>query len=127
MKTFSLLLIGCQIGTLALGASPVAAQMGRMGGGNPLQWFDKADTNRDNRVTLSDFQRLQQALLETRQALYDSREREAKALEQLSRAPPPTVTARAFSPPPPRFLRLARNLEILKFGFGATLIMSEIR
>ena len=58
--------------------------------------------NRDNRVTLSDFQRLQQALLETRQALYDSREREAKALEQLSRAPPPTVTARAFPPPPPR-------------------------
>jgi hypothetical protein len=54
------------------------------------------------RVTLSDFQRLQQALLETRQALYDSRDREAKALEQLSRAPPPTASAKAFPPPPPR-------------------------
>ena len=54
------------------------------------------------RVTLSDFQRLQQALLETRQALYDSQERESSAtvaLEQLRCAPP---VATAFPPPPPR-------------------------
>ena len=36
------------------------------------------------RVTLSDFQRLQQALLETRQALYDSQERESSATAALS-------------------------------------------
>lgn len=55
MKTFSLLLIGCQIGALALGASPAAAQTGRLGGGEPMQWFDKADTNRDDRVTSAEF------------------------------------------------------------------------
>lgn len=61
MKTFSLLLIGCQIGILALGASPVAAQMGRLGGGDPLQWFDKADTNRDGRVTSAEFSAFRQS------------------------------------------------------------------
>ena len=61
MKILSLLLIGCQIGVLALGESPVAAQMGRLGGGEPLQWFDKADTNRDGRVTSAEFSAFRQS------------------------------------------------------------------
>lgn len=61
MKTFSFLLIGCQIGALALGASPATAQAGRLGGGEPIQWFDKADTNRDNRVTSAEFSAFRQS------------------------------------------------------------------
>ena len=49
------------------------------------------------RVTLSDFHALQATLLETRKALYESREREKKAVEKLR-----STTAASFPPPPPR-------------------------
>lgn len=54
----------------------------------------------ESQVTLSDFHALQNALLETRKALYDSREREANAtaaMQQLqaSSFPPPTPQAAA--------------------------------
>ena len=50
----------------------------------------------EQRVTLSDFHALQATLLETRKALYESREREKKALDKV------TALRATFPPPPPR-------------------------
>ena len=54
---------------------------------------------RDAQVTLSDFHALQATLLETRKALYDTRERERTATAALERLRASTAT---FPPPPPR-------------------------
>lgn len=55
MKYPSFLLAAATLAGAVLASSPASAQMGRLGGGDRTAWFDKADANRDDRVTRAEF------------------------------------------------------------------------
>lgn len=55
MQYSSFILATVTLAGTALAWSPASAQMGRFGDGDRTAWFDKADVNRDGRVTRAEF------------------------------------------------------------------------